>query len=224
MEDGLIGKRFKSNNYGDFEVLSYIGKGYYKIKFIDTGCEKEYKCCYIKKGAVMDSSLPRIAVPERNKLTGKIFNIPHKGDILVLNRVDSSSNIIKYKVRFLKTGEEGVYRKQKILLGQIGKKVNRVGTIYYNRYKLIKYDYVKDTEMFLDLKYNVTFSMCSQTRKSKLNELKWIKSTNIETGNISYFYNYSEFAEDNNLQRQGIQQVLSGRIKKHKGYKFEYVD
>lgn len=54
----LEGKVFSSNNYGDFEVLEYLGNGGYTIKFIQTGTlSKAYKK-EIRKGIVKDCKLP----------------------------------------------------------------------------------------------------------------------------------------------------------------------
>lgn len=239
MRESIIGKTFKSKNYGYFEVVektsTYVENiGYlYKIKFINTGYEAEYKTNNIKMGKVRDKSVSINKKPpsERSDLTGKTFNIPHKGDILVLNRVKSEDSTIRYKVKFLKTGEEGIYAKQRIITGQIGENKSRklyAGKIFYDRYELVTLiRHSKYVEMHIykihDKVLNNTFEMSGEIILKTLHKIKWIEVIDLE-GNKEYIYNYAQYAKNIGGTRQGVQLNLSGKVKSYKGYKFKYVD
>ena len=54
----LEGKIFSSKNYGDFEVLEYLGDSRYVIKFIQTGTKINTTLPHIKNGCARDRFYP----------------------------------------------------------------------------------------------------------------------------------------------------------------------
>lgn len=57
----IVGKTFKSNNFGDFVVLEKLYYDTYKIRFIDTGYETASSRSAIIGGRVKDKYVPNIA-------------------------------------------------------------------------------------------------------------------------------------------------------------------
>ena len=56
----VVGKVFKTNNYGDLVIIQYNGCYNVKVKFIDTGYETTTEFSSIKKGKVRDRLLPSV--------------------------------------------------------------------------------------------------------------------------------------------------------------------
>ena len=56
----VVGKVFKTNNYGDLVIIQYNGCYDVKVKFIDTGYETTTEFSSIKKGRVRDRLLPSV--------------------------------------------------------------------------------------------------------------------------------------------------------------------
>lgn len=56
-----IGVLFPTNNYGDIEILEYLGNSKYKIRFLNTGTISEARKDKIKLGQIKDSFAPTVA-------------------------------------------------------------------------------------------------------------------------------------------------------------------
>lgn len=56
----MIGKIYKSNNFGKFEIISFTNKSNVVIKFIDTGCIKKTTMQRIQNGDIKDDLAPTI--------------------------------------------------------------------------------------------------------------------------------------------------------------------
>lgn len=52
------GEIFPTNQYGDLEIIEYVGDSYYKVRFLATGYETTAMACKINKGKVKDKMLP----------------------------------------------------------------------------------------------------------------------------------------------------------------------
>ena len=107
----IIGEIFESNYDGKFEIVDYIGvrnrNHIYKIKFIDTGFEKEVRKDGIKNGNVRDDSKHTLVGFEGISKKGYPFKVIER-----TNKLENNSRI--YKVLFPNTGYIGEYRRENV--------------------------------------------------------------------------------------------------------------
>ena len=55
-----LGKKFKTNNYGEVVIIGYNGSNSVEVQFINTGYETTTTIMQIKKGTVKDRTVPSI--------------------------------------------------------------------------------------------------------------------------------------------------------------------
>lgn len=58
--ENKLGKIFSSNNYGDFKIIGYMDRDNVKIKFVNTGHEKNTRMINILSGDIKDPYYPSI--------------------------------------------------------------------------------------------------------------------------------------------------------------------
>lgn len=100
-----VGEIYKTDSYGDVEVLEYINYAKVKIRFKDTGSERYTSFEYIRSGKVRDLSLKSKArlkiadeVKSLNKktLVGREFTTRHCGKCKVIDYMGWDSVVVEF--------------------------------------------------------------------------------------------------------------------------------
>ena len=104
----MIGKTYKSNNYGEFKVLVKLEGRSFKIEFVATGYKKIVSGTDMRLGSVKDDSLAKIKL-------NSTYCSKNYGKFLVKSRVCSG----KYLVEFIDSGAEKVVGTSSILSKEV---------------------------------------------------------------------------------------------------------
>lgn len=105
-----VGDIYRSNNYGDVEVLEVIGKRSF-VRFLNTGFETDCDNSCLKNGYVKDAS---VAKPLNKYIVGDIYQSSKWGDFEIIEIFKD-----KAKVRFVNTGYETECFKTNISCGTV---------------------------------------------------------------------------------------------------------
>lgn len=103
------GEVYKTNLYGDVEILEYVNSNKVKIRFKDTGYERYAVFAHIKTGNVRDLSVKRramLGVVSLNKeeMVGKEFTTKHCGKCKVIDYKGYDSVVVEfYEPKYITT-------------------------------------------------------------------------------------------------------------------------
>lgn len=219
----LEGRIFSSNNYGDFEVLDYLGRSWYNIKFTNTGTIIKTKRTSILSGKVKD----RLYLSVINKgYHGDKYNSTHflygRWRSMILRCYDENNLLYKFY------GAKGItvcdrwynfsnYVDDVVLLEGYDEKLAKTRNLHLdkdmiNREALI---YSPETCKWLTNLEN-TEEMFKRTKQKKFIAIR------ILDGYIEEPYSVLSFSKKYNIPHSSIHRCLEGAIFQTKGWVFKY--
>ena len=226
MEDVImikIGSIYNSNNYGNVEIISKGSKyGYYLVRFLLTGTEKEFRETQIKDGCIRDpyaKALCGVACTGNVKTKGKnkvFYSIWHD----IIDRCYGPAKKKYAAYRNVKVCDEWMvfenflndikeidgYDEDRIRNGELvlDKDIKQ----RYSKNKI----YSKDTCTWIEKHINNTIQDAQQREFIAISP----------DGKVYTDFNITKFAKEHNLDRRHISGVLHGRTKTTGGWKFSY--
>lgn len=102
-------KIYRSNNCGEFKIIKYLGSSRVRIKFINTGFEKDVKLCHVQTGSIRDNSLFEV-------YPGEIYSTTKCGNVEIIDR-DIKNRYAT--IKFINTGFEKIARFDHIISGNV---------------------------------------------------------------------------------------------------------
>lgn len=219
----MIGKIMSSKNYGKFQIIE-LGKkyNYYKIKFLNTDFEYEFRKDAIEKGEVRDKyaiTLCGFGIIGNIKTRGKnkqLYNVWHN----MIERCYSGHNTSYYNKVFVCSEWqtfEYFYNSVKTICG-------------WNEEKFINSMIVLDkdkTQRFQDFKLYSPQTCCwiqqKENNDMQDSQQKIFRATS-PNGEIYEDHNISRFGREHGLERKQISAVLHKRFNTTLGWKFQYID
>lgn len=219
-----IGSIYNTNNYGSVVVLSNGSKyDYFKVRFLDTGTEKEFRSSQIKDGCIRDPyaiSVCGVGCTGDIKTKGKyktLYGVWHD----MINRCYNE-----------KCKHHEAYKNVKVANRWLVFK-----NFYEDAPKICGFDEerIKSGEVVLDKDIKQRFSLnkiysyntCTWVDKSLNNKIQDSQQKPFEAispnGDVYKDTNITDFARKHNLSRRHISGVLHGRAKSTQGWKFKYI-
>lgn len=220
-----INTTYPSNNYGPFTIISKGTKyDYYRIRFHNTGTEKEYRSYQITNGCVRDpyaKSLCGIACTGNIKTKGKykpFYSIWHD----MINRCYNPKDKRAHAYKNVTVTErwlifENFYNDMHLIEG-------------FNENLIIQGKLVLDKDFKQMHKQNKVYSIktCIWINKNENNLLQENQQKHFiatsPNGETYKEFNLTKFCREHNLNRNLARYVLHGRYKQTKGWKFKYYE
>lgn len=226
----IIGKIFKSRNYGDFKVISKDMNDRYFIKFIDTGYKTSAKLGNINEGKVKDFLKPTVAGVG---YLGEYTNTFRERDAKLYKSLISRWQSMLCRCYDSKDASYGTYGGSGIKVSErwhnFSNYLNDVIKLPgFNREDVINgiLHLDKDKLQYNLPKYKMIYSKdtcCWITREENTKLIKTPVKCVSSDGTIIKSDRVLDLANILNLNPRYISRVLSGKLKSYKGYKFEYI-